>query len=71
MTVTVKDLADTFSLHQDDPRKHEFLLCFSCGAEYSANKADYFMRGDGDVFECCDKPMVLARRESALHLVKE
>lgn len=58
--VTVSQLRDQIGI--DDPR--EFLKCFRCGAEYSANRADYFMARTDHVFKCCGRNMALVVRET-------
>ena len=50
---TVADLKDTINVKGPRP----FLLCKVCGAQYSANKADYWNAPVGHVFKCCGKPM--------------
>jgi hypothetical protein len=39
-----------------------FLLCVECGNESSANKGDYFMLRDSDVFTCCGQPIRRVQR---------
>jgi hypothetical protein len=53
--VKVSDLKDQIGMNGPRP----FLMCYCCGAEYSANKGDYFMHPSDHTFECCDEPMVL------------
>jgi hypothetical protein len=47
--VTVGDLVDQIGT----PEPRAILYCERCGAEYSANKGDYFMLPNDYVFECC------------------
>lgn len=53
--ITVNDLQDQTG--KDDP--HPILICIDCGAEHSANKADYFMYSNTFPFICCSEPMKL------------
>ncbi len=57
--IHVKDLKDQIGMLGQRP----FLKCFECGAEYSANKADYFDRPDNYVFKCCGKNMALVVKD--------
>lgn len=50
--IKVGDLHD--QIGYDGPRS--ILYCSVCGAEYSANKGDYFALPDSHVFECCGFP---------------
>lgn len=52
-TVKVKDLKDQIGMQGPRP----FLKCFACGAEYSANKGDYWDRDPEYVFKCCGRLM--------------
>lgn len=45
---------------------HPFLYCPTCGAEYSANAADYWCLPDDYVFRCCRRNMLHVIRESIL-----
>ena len=58
MAIRVGDLRDQIGMSRPRP----FLWCRTCGNEASANRGDYFMRPWGEVFTCCGRPMVLARR---------
>jgi hypothetical protein len=51
--VRVRDLQDQTGYN--GPRS--ILRCSCCGAEYSANKGDYFAASPDHVFMCCDFPM--------------
>jgi len=59
MAVRVKDLTD--QIGEIGPRS--FLYCTKCGSECSANGADYFMTRADYVFRCCNKNMILAKKE--------
>jgi hypothetical protein len=56
--VKVSDLKDQIGMNEPRP----ILMCTCCGAQYSANKGDYFMHSPDHTFECCDEPMVLATK---------
>jgi hypothetical protein len=60
MAVTVADLKEQTGV----PGPHPNLVCECCGAEYSANKGDYFMHPPTYPFFCCDRPMILAIRRT-------
>lgn len=48
-SVTVGDLPwRTQIMHLD---------CTKCGAQYSADRADYFQRDSREVLKCCDAPL--------------
>jgi hypothetical protein len=60
--IMVRDLTNQTGLTgANGPRA--FLLCRTCGGEYSANAGDYFMLPDNHVMQCCGKPVtrVIAR----------
>ena len=57
--VRVKDLKDQIGTNGPRP----FLYCSKCGAEYSANGADYFMARPEHVFTCCKRKMVLVTEQ--------
>lgn len=58
--VKVKDLKDQLGT----PWPHPMLKCFVCGAEYSANRGDYFGSSPEHIFKCCGRNMKLViRRE--------
>ena len=41
------------------------LYCHKCGAEYSANKGDYFMLADNHVFKCeCGARLALVEKRT-------
>ena len=65
--VTVKDFADQIL---DKSRANEFLYCIICGNKCSANKGDYFNMSDSYVFECCNKPMILATETTIMKYIK-
>lgn len=54
--VTPRDLKDTIL---NPEHGGEFLKCWICGGESSANKGDYFMHRDDYVFTCCGVNMEL------------
>jgi hypothetical protein len=42
----------------------KIMYCPGCGAEYSANKGDYFMVSDPNYkFKCCDVTMKLVSKQ--------
>lgn len=51
----VGDLPD-----QIGSNNRSFLYCTACGARYSANRGDYFLRPEDYVFKHCRRNMVLA-----------
>lgn len=53
--VTVGDLSNQIGTLEPRP----LLYCSRCGSEISANKGDYFMASDSDVFRCCGRLMRL------------
>jgi len=55
--ITVADLKD-----HKGCGPHPFLYCEFCGAEWSANKGDYFTHPLDYVFTCCDENMRLVRK---------
>ena len=56
--ITVADLKD----QTGTPNPSPFLYCDDCGAEWSANKGDYFTHARDYVFTCCEQPMRLVRK---------
>ena len=52
-------------------KKGEFLYCRVCGTKYSATKGDYFLFPTDYVFTCCDTPMVLAKENIMIEVIKE
>jgi hypothetical protein len=64
--VTVADLKQ-----QSGMGPHPSLVCLECGAEYSANKADYFMSAPSYVFKCCGTPMVLATKRIVYDIMEK
>jgi hypothetical protein len=54
--ITVSDLKEQTGV----PGSHPSLICRCCGAEYSANKSDYFLYPPTFPFFCCEQPMILA-----------
>ena len=64
--VKVKDLKDQIGINEPPP----FLYCLKCGAEYSANRADYFMARPERVFTCCKRKMVLVTKQVTYKEVK-
>lgn len=64
--ITVADLSDQIGIVGPRP----FLKCFVCGAEYSANRGDYFMRDGKYVFTCCKNPMKLVVKGVTFREVK-
>jgi hypothetical protein len=64
--ITVADLKNQTGTH--DP--HPVLYCRDCGAEYSANKGDYFMHPPTYPFFCCDQPMILVVKKTVFEEVE-
>jgi hypothetical protein len=64
--VTVADLSDQTGVSGP----HPLLVCLECGAEYSANKADYFMSPLSHVFKCCGVPMQLATKKTVYDIIE-
>lgn len=64
MKVTVADLKDQICMNGPRP----FLYCSKCGAEYSANAADYWNVPKDHVFKCCKRNMSLVVKR--VHLAK-
>ena len=59
MKAILKNLEDQIG----EPFPRTIMYCPICGAESSANLADYFMIGDPDYeFQCCSKTMILAQK---------
>ncbi len=40
------------------------LKCWSCHAEYSAHRHDYFLAAPNTVMTCCDEPLELLRKRT-------
>jgi hypothetical protein len=60
--VTIDDLRDG--------QAYGLLLCRVCGAEYSADRRDYWATPAGHVFKCCGKPNVLVHKVTRYEPVK-
>jgi len=54
MKATMQNLKDNDS--------KRIMWCPKCGAEYSANKGDYFWAAPDDKFLCCGRVMYLATK---------
>lgn len=63
--VTVEDLQDQTLKTGPHPHLH----CFKCGAQYSANRGDYFMHPKDHVFKCCRRNMTLVITRVVLEVV--
>jgi hypothetical protein len=38
-----------------------YLYCKQCGAQYSANRGDYWHLADDFILRCCERPLVRCR----------
>ncbi len=59
-SIRVADLTDLTGVSHLHPMLH----CSTCGAEYSANRGDYFAADPSTVFRCCRKPMRLVTKQT-------
>lgn len=64
--VKVKDLPDL--LEHIGPRP--MLHCEICGADFSADRGDYFMCHPDYVPECCEEPMQLVTKHTVYRKVE-
>ena len=55
--VRVRDLIDQTGMVGPRP----FLYCARCGAEYSANKGDYFLASPEYIFRCCEDMQLVTK----------
>jgi len=56
---------EVFEEHDD----HRFLYCGICGAEDSAHQGDYWNLPRDYEFMCCNRPMVIATKETTFRIV--
>jgi hypothetical protein len=49
---------------------HPHLFCETCGATFTANEGDYFMRSPDYVFKHCNRNMVLAIQRTVYERVE-